>query len=88
MIQPKLTKFTDFIEQPKPVIPKTKIEVQQDVNHYLNICVLLIILIGIYYLYRRYIYKEQHELETKRRLEQFDEYLNEYYINDMIDKSK
>ena len=88
MLKPNLTNFADFIEKPKPVIPKTKVEVQRNVNWYLNILVLLVITIGCIFLYRRYKYKEQHELETKEKLNQFDNYLNEYYINDMLTNSK
>jgi len=84
MLSPKLTNFADFVEKPKPVIPKTKAEVQMDINWYLNILVLLVIVIGGIYLYRRYKYKEQHEQETKEKIKQFDNYLNEYYINDML----
>ena len=84
MIQPSLTNFDDFIEKPKPVIPKSKYEIQSDINMYLNIIVLLIIIIGLFYLYQRFKYKSQHEEETKEKIKQFDEYLNEYYINDML----
>ena len=86
MLSPKLTSFADFVEKPKPVIPKTKVEVQRDINWYLNILVLLVIIIGSIYLYQRYKYKEQHEQETRKKLKEFDEYLNEYYINDMLEK--
>ena len=86
MIKPTLTNFADFVEEPIPVIPKTPKQIQQSVNWYLNIIVLLVILIGVFYLYRRYKYKEQHEQETKEKLKQFDEYLNDYYINDMLTK--
>ena len=32
--------------------------------------------------------KEFHEQQTKEKLQQFDNYLNEFYINDMINQSK
>ena len=57
MLKPCLTNFTDFIEKPKPVIPKTKYQIQQDINWYINIIISLVILIGIYYLYQRYKFK-------------------------------
>lgn len=88
MIKPKLTNFADFIEKPKPVIPKTKYQVQQEINWYLNISISLVIIIGIYFLYQRYIFKEYHEQITQQKLKQFDEYLNEFYIDDMIKQSK
>jgi hypothetical protein len=84
MLKPNLTNFTDFVVKPKPVIPKTKAEVQTDINWYLNILVLLVIVIGSIYLYQRYKYKGQREQETKEKIKQFDNYLNEYYINDML----
>ena len=84
MYKPTLTNFADFIEKPKPVIPKSKYEVQRDINMYLNIALLLVIVIGGIYLYQRFKYKSQHEEETKEKIKQFDEYLNEYYINDML----
>jgi len=86
MIKPCLTNFADLVEKPKPAIPKTPQQIQQSVNWYLNIIVLLVIFMGVFYLYRRYKYKEQHEQETKERIKQFDNYLNEYYINDMLTK--
>ena len=86
MFKPKLTNFADFVVKPKPVIPKTKTEIQTDINWYLNIAVLLVIVIGSIYLYQRYKYKGRHEQETKEKIKQFDNYLNEYYINDMLSK--
>ena len=77
MIKPSLTNFADFVEKPKPVIPKTKVEVQKDINWYLNIVVFLVILIGCYYLYQRFKNKEQHEQETRDKLQMFDDYLQE-----------
>lgn len=88
MLKPNLTNFTDYVEKPKPVIPKTKYQVQKEINWYLNIIVFLVILIGCYYLYQRYKFKEHHERETRKKLKEFDNYLNEYYINDMINQSK
>jgi len=85
-MKPSLTNFADFVEKPKPVIPKTKVEVQQDINWYLNIIVGLIVVIGGIYLYYRYKYKDQHEQETKKKLQDFDNYLNEYYVNEMLIK--
>jgi len=84
MIKPSLTNFADFVEKPKPVILKTKVEVQNDINWYLNILVGLIVVIGGIYLYYRYKYKYQHEQETKKKLQDFDNYLNEYYVNEML----
>lgn len=88
MIKPKLTNFSDFIEKPKPVIPKTKYQVQQEINWYLNISIFLVIVIGLYFLYQRYKFKEYHEQLTQQKIKQFDEYLNEFYIDDMIKQSK
>ena len=86
MIKPSLTNFADFVEKPKPVILKTKVDVQKDINWYLNILVGLIVVIGGIYLYYRYKYKDQHEQETKKKIQDFDNYLNEYYVNDMLTK--
>lgn len=86
MYKPTLTNFADFIEKPKPVIPKSKYEVQKDINMYLNIALLLVIVIGGLYLYHRFKYKKDREEETKLKLQEFDNYLNEYYINDMLRK--
>ena len=84
MIKPSLTNFADFVEKPKPSIPKTPEQVQHGINLYLNIVVVLVICIGGFYLYQRYKYKEQHEQETRDKLQKFDNYLQEYYINDML----
>jgi len=86
MIKPNLTNFADYVEKPKLVIPKTPRQIQQGINWYLNIVVLLVIFIGGFYLYQRYKYKEQHEQETRDKLHKFDNYLQEYYINDMLTK--
>ena len=86
MIKPSLTNFADFVEKPKPVIPKTPKQIQKSVNWYLNIIVILVILIGGYYLYQRFKNKGQHEQETHERLKQFDNYLQEHAINDMLAK--
>ena len=86
MYKPTLTNFADYVEKPKPVIPKTKFQVQQEINWYLNVIIFLVILIGIYYLYQRFKYKNDREEETKQKLQDFDNYLNEYYINDMLNK--
>ena len=86
MIEPSLTNFADFIEKPKPVIPKSKYEIQQSINWSLNIIVLLIVIIGFVFLYFRFKYKAQHDEETKEKLKKFDNYLNEHYINDMLQK--
>ena len=88
MITPSLTNFADFVEKTKPVIPKSPKQVQQDVNWYLNIFVIMIIITGSIYLYQRFKTKAHREKETKHKLQQFDTYLNEYYINDMLAKSK
>jgi len=86
MIKPSLTNFADFVEKPKPVIPKTPQQIQQGINWYLNIIVVLVILIGSYYLYQRFINKGKHEQETKDKLQTFDNYLQEHTINDMLSK--
>ena len=86
MIKPSLTNFADFIEKPKPVIPKTPKQIQQSVNWYLNIIVVLVILIGGFYLYQRFRNKEEHEQDTRERLKQFDNYLQEHTISDMLAK--
>ena len=88
MNKPSLTNFTDFIEKPKPVILKTKYEIQTTINFYLNICVLLFILIGVYYLYHRHKYKELRQKQAIESIKQFDTYLNEHYINDLLEENK
>ena len=88
MIKPTLTIFNDFIDKPKPIIMKSPKQLQENVNWYLNIIIFLVIVIGLVYLYQRYKYKIEHEKEIKDRLTKFDNYLNDYYINDMINQSK
>jgi nitric oxide reductase large subunit len=84
MIKPSLTNFAEFFDTPKPVTKKTQYEIQQSINWSLNIVVLLIVIIGFISLYYRFKYKTQHEEDTRYKLKQFDTYLNEYYINDML----
>ena len=84
MITPSLTNFADYVITPQPAIPKSKGQIQHEMNTYMNILLGLVIITGIYYLYRRYITKDEREEETKHKLRQFDNYLQEYYINDML----
>tara|TARA_B100000212_G_scaffold296967_1_gene240538 strand:+ start:1657 stop:1935 length:279 start_codon:yes stop_codon:yes gene_type:complete len=84
MIKPSLTNFTDFIEKPKPVIPKSPKQIQRDINFYMNIIISLIICIGLFLLYTRNKYKEIYKLETIEKLKQFDTYMQDYIINDML----
>ena len=84
MIKPQLTNFNDFIEKPKPVIPKTKYQIQQSVNWYLNIIVFLVVIIGFVCLYLRYKNKELNKQETIKKIQDFDAYLQENIMNDML----
>jgi len=84
MIKPQLTNFTDFIEKPKPVIPKTKYQIQESVNWYLNIIVFLVVIIGFVCLYLRYKHKELNKQETMKKIQDFDAYLQENIMNDML----
>lgn len=84
MIKPQLTNFTDFIEKPKPVIPKTKYQIQESVNWYLNIIVFLVVIIGFVCLYLRYKNKELNKQETIKKIQDFDAYLQENIMNDML----
>jgi len=84
MNKPKLTNFTDFIEKPKPVIPKTPKEIKNEINLYLNIALFLIIIIGSGVLYYRYKYKEQEKELTNLKLNKLDDYMADYIIENMI----
>jgi hypothetical protein len=87
MNKPKLTDFTDFIEKPKPVIPKSHKEIKNEINLYLNIALILIIIIGAGVLYYRHKYKEQTNELTKIKLQNLDDYMDDYIIQDMIHKN-
>ena len=84
MLRPSLTNFSEFVEPPKPVIRKSPFEKQQEFKFYLNLLVLSIIGGGCVLLYLRYKYKAHREQETKAKLLQFDSYINDYIISDMI----
>jgi hypothetical protein len=84
MLQPKLTNFVDFIEKPKQYFPKTKHQVQNDINWYLNILIFLIILIGSMCLYNRYKTKEVRHKTAVHTIQKFNEYIDEYNINNML----
>ncbi len=88
MLQPKLTNFSDFIEKPKPVKVKTKFEIQNDINLYLNIALFLIVIIGILVLYYRGKYKKDREENAKKKISEFEEYMNDYIIYDMLEQQK
>lgn len=88
MNKPSLTNFTDFIDKPKYIIPKSKHEIQKNINFYLNICVILIIVMGAYALYFRFKYKELRHKQALESIKHFDTYLNEYYINDLLEENK
>ena len=87
MIKPTLTNFTDFIEKPKPVIPKTKYQIQESINWHLNIVVGLVLIIGFIALYPRYKHKETNKLITMKKLQNFDAYLQENIINEMLQEN-
>ena len=72
MIKPTLTNFTDFIEKPKPVIPKTKYQIQESINWHLNIVVGIVLIIGFIALYLRYKHKETNKLITMKNLQNID----------------
>ena len=87
MIKPNLTNFTDFIEKPKPVIPKTKYQIQESINWHLNIVVGLVLIIGCIVLYLRYKNKETNKLITMKKIQNFDAYLQENIINEMLEEN-
>ena len=77
MYKPALTNFADFIEKPKPVIPKSKYEVQSDINMYLNIALFMVIVIGGIYLYQRLNEKKLNELKKQNTIIGFHQYVKE-----------
>ena len=84
-MEPKLTNFADFIEKPKPVIVKSAFEKHREYTVYLNITLLMMICLGCSLLYLRYKHKEARKQETKETLLKFDNYINEFIINEVIE---
>ncbi len=87
-MEPKLTNFADFIEKPKPVIVKSAFEKHQEYTFYLNITLLMMICLGCSLLYLRYKHKEARKQETKETLLKFDNYINEFIVNEVIENQK
>ena len=88
MLKPKLTNFADFIEKPKPVIVKSAFEKHQEYTFYLNMMFLMLICLGCSLLYLRYKHKEARKQETKETLLKFDNYINEFIVNEVIENQK
>lgn len=88
MIRPNLTNFADYVVKPKPVIPKTKIQIQKQTSNYLTIALLLIICIGFLSIYIRYKTKQSQENTTKLKLSQLNNYIQDHMINDMLESQK
>ena len=84
MLKPSLTDFTDFIEKPKPVKVKTKFQIQQDINLYLNIALFLIIIIGAMVLYYRGKHKEEKKQLASNKITQLDDYMKDYMEEQII----
>jgi len=84
MIKPKLTDFTDFVEKPKPVIFKTRYQIQQGINFYMNIALFLIILLGGLVLFYRGKGKSEREKKAKHKLSELESYMNDYIIHNML----
>tara|TARA_B100000900_G_scaffold16438_1_gene12974 strand:- start:1051 stop:1359 length:309 start_codon:yes stop_codon:yes gene_type:complete len=88
MIRPKLTNFADYVVKPKPVIPKTKIQIQKQTSNYLTIALFMIICIGFLSIYIRYKTKQSQENTTKLKLSQLNNYIQDHMINDMLESQK
>ncbi len=84
MLKPSLTDFTDFIEKPKLVKVKTKFQIQQDINLYLNIALFLIIIIGVLVLYYRGKHKEERKQLASNKITQLDSYMQDYMEEQII----
>ncbi len=84
MLKPKLTNLSAFVDKPKPVIIKSKRQIQYDVNYYMNIALFLIIITGFLVLYFRHKYKKERELEAKQTLMKFDDFMNDHIIHSML----
>ena len=88
MIKPSLTNFTDFVEKPKPVIPKSKIEIQKDTNFYMNIALFLVVTIGFIILYYRNKYQTETKQKARKTIENFEDYMNDYIYSQYVERTK
>ena len=86
MIKPSLTNFTAFVEKPKPVIPKSKAEIQKDTNSYMNIALFLIVIIGFIILYYRNKYQTESKQKAQQTVSHFEDYMNDYVIHSMLEE--
>jgi len=86
MIKPSLSDFSDFVEKPKPVIRKSLIDIQKEQSMYMNIILLIIVGIGIYYLYYRIKDKEKREKQAQQKINELDDYMNDYLMNTMLEQ--
>lgn len=87
MLSPNLTNLSEFVDPPKLITPISTKDIQSSVNWYLNILLSMVLCIGGYFLYYRYKYKEYHEGITRLKIKEFDEYLQERAINDMLSEN-
>ena len=58
MIKPHLVDLNQFKPKPPKPIIETPQEIQSKMNWYMNIVVIGVIILGCYFLYRKYKYKE------------------------------
>ena len=58
MIKPHLVDLNQFKPKPPKPIIETPQEIQSKKNWYMNIVVIGVIILGCYFLYRKYKYKE------------------------------
>ena len=84
MIKPSLSDFSQFADKPKPVKVKTKFEIQKEHSLYMNIVLLLIVVIGFIILYYRKKNKTDREKAAKDKIQNLEDYMNDYIINNML----
>ena len=85
MIKPSLSDFSDFVEKPKPVI-KSKIDIQKEQTMYMNIILVLIVGLGIFYLYYRKKNLDKQKKEAKEKINQLDDYMNDYLMHNILEQ--
>jgi len=86
MVKPSLSDFSDFVEKPKPVIIKSKIDIQKEQTMYMNIILVLIVGLGIFYLYYRKINLDKQKKEAKEKINQLDDYMNDYLMHTILEQ--
>ena len=75
MIKPHLVDLNQFKPKPPKPIIETSQEIQSKMNWYMNVALVGVILIGCYFIYHKYKYKEVDKMKYNEDVIELAKYL-------------